>query len=483
MNAAPEISSSVPGFGDYTPEPIPWQDIFVDDVLNNHEYALGVHESLLSGAYGSAKTMAAAHLACRVCLTHENALGLIARRTLGDLRDTLYRKIREHLRNDTQLVEGFDYACIDSICTIRFPQTGSEIIGRSWHDNDYESVRSLDLTFAICEEASELEDENTLWYEALFARIGRTAHIKTAFCLLLTNPGDPEHWLYKRFKLDLDEDPEHRVFADTGERPATRHVYYSVTRDNPFLPAWYYRQQLESLDPDEAERLLHGRWRPVRRVVIYHQYSKAHNFINESYRINPNASIRLTFDFNIGEGKPMSAAALQYIAPTQTFHVFRDFVVEGFNTEALLFEIADSGLLDMGLPLVIHGDATGRSRSTNSNHSDWEIVERFLANYRSPAGHAVRFEIDVPYSNPRIRHRHNRLNAYLCNGLGRRRFFVYKDAAKVDEGLRLTKLKKGATITEDDSKDYQHVTTAIGYAVVSVEKQIEHGATAGASYM
>jgi hypothetical protein len=476
-------ATSVPGFGDFSPEPIAWQDEFIDDVLCKYDYGLGVHECLLSGAYGSSKTMAVAHLAVRICLTHENALGVIARRTLGDLRDTLYRKIRDHLRNDTQLLEGIDYVCVDSICSVRFPRTRSEIIGRSWHENDYESVRSLDLTFAIIEEATELEGENQVWYEALMARIGRTAHIKMALCLLLTNPGDPEHFLYKRFHLDLDENPEYRNLADTTARPMTRHVYYSVTKDNPFLPSWYYDQQLESLDPEEAERLLHGRWRPIRRIVVYHQYVKPQNYRNIEYALDPRWPVRLTFDFNIGEGKPMSAAGLQYDESADVFHIFKDFVRMGFNTEALLEEIADDGFFNLGLEYVVHGDATGRHRDTRNNRSDWEIVHQFLAKYRTPDGHPIRYRVEVPWSNPRIRHRHIRVNAYLCNGLGRRRMFVYVGAQKVDEGLQLTKLKKTATMIEDDSKDYQHVTTALGYAVCSVEAEKSNQSNAVVAYM
>jgi hypothetical protein len=32
--------------------------------------------------------------------------------------------------------------------------------------------------------------------------------------------------------------------------------------------------------------------------------------------------------------------------------------------------------------------------------------------------------------------------------------------------MKLTSLKKGADYIEDDSKEYQHVTTSIGYRVV-----------------
>jgi len=71
----------------------------------------------------------------------------------------------------------------------------------------------------------------------------------------------------------------------------------------------------------------------------------------------------------------------------------------------------------------------------------------------------------VGLSNPPIRTRHNLVNSYCLNANGKRRLFVYEKAKTCDEGLRLTRLKPGGAYIEDDSKHYQHVTTAIGYGI------------------
>jgi hypothetical protein len=67
-----------------------------------------------------------------------------------------------------------------------------------------------------------------------------------------------------------------------------------------------------------------------------------------------------------------------------------------------------------------------------------------------------------------VRQRHNWVNAYCLNSLGERRLYVYKDAPMAHKGLRLVELRKGADIVEDDSKDYQHISTAIGYTIHAV---------------
>ena len=73
----------------------------------------------------------------------------------------------------------------------------------------------------------------------------------------------------------------------------------------------------------------------------------------------------------------------------------------------------------------------------------------------------------MPRSNPPVRERHNKVNAYLCNANGQHRMFVHKGAPTADKALRLTKLKAGGSYIEDDSKSYQHIGTAIGYALMA----------------
>lgn len=69
-----------------------------------------------------------------------------------------------------------------------------------------------------------------------------------------------------------------------------------------------------------------------------------------------------------------------------------------------------------------------------------------------------------------MRLRHNLVNAYLKNSLGEVKLKVAKSANTIIEGLKHTKLKKGATLIEDDSYRAQHVTTALGYALYQMHQ-------------
>jgi hypothetical protein len=216
-----------------------------------------------------------------------------------------------------------------------------------------------------------------------------------------------------------------------------------------------------------------GRWVEVSSDGVYHQYDRSQNYIDAHYEIDTALPVILTWDFNIGEGKPLSVAVCQYRPSDDTFHVGFEVVIEGMRTEDSCEELAGRGLLDFPTDYIVCGDATGKHKDTRSRRSDYEIIVDFLSNYKSRHGGQVAFQKLVPLANPPVRDRHNLVNAYLCNAEGRRRLFVYKDAPTVDKGLRLTRLLDSGRYIEDDSKPYQHVTTSIGYAVNAVKTYLK----------
>lgn len=251
-----------------------------------------------------------------------------------------------------------------------------------------------------------------------------------------------------------------------------RYVFFSNTYDNPFLPKSYIEGLKESLDPKMAQRMIEGLWVRIRGETVYYQYSTRNFKKDEDYTLKPFQPIVITFDFNIGEGKPMSCALIQNEEKNglKYVHVFDECVVEGADTESMMDELAGRGLLDHNCKYIINGDATGGARSTKSKSSDYDIIRKFLANYRGKHGR-LDFSIEVPKSNPPIRKRHNLVNAYCKNAQGRSRLFVYKKCKITNKGLQSTTLKSGGQYIEDDSKSYQHITTAIGYHICWLDKQ------------
>lgn len=434
-----------PGLTEFDPRHIPYQYQVVNDVRRNFDYKIGSHEILLSGSLGSAKSILMSHLAVTHCIMYKGARFAFCRRALPDIKKTIFQKTIEHL-TDNRLPRDL-WSANETKAEIYF-SNGSEIVANYWADKRYKRARSIDLSGAAFEELTENDDEDKEGFMETKARVGRITNIPEQFVICATNPDSPAHWVHKYFI--------------EAELP-TRHVYYSVTTDNPFLPEWYIKQQLQDLDPKMAQRLVYGKWVEISDEVIYYNYDRQRNYVNASYKVNPHLPIHFSFDFNIADGKPLSVVFYQI--DRDVFHFFNEVVVESISTGKALLEAANRGFFDLASEYRCHGDAAGKHRDTRSNQSDYDIIDSFMRNYRRKDGLPIRYVREVPSANPPIRDRHNLVNAYCLNSEGVVRLYVYKDAKTMDEGLRLTKLKKGSQYIEDDSKHFQHITTAAGYGI------------------
>ena len=437
------MQTSTPNVSSF--KPLDQQREILRDIRKKFDYTKGVHELMLSGSVGSAKSLTLAHIAVTHCLLFPNARFGIGRLALPQLKQTLCLKIREHLFG-----VGVDYRYNETTGSFRFPN-GSTIPALSWSDGNLAKLGSYEFSGFGIEELTETKSPGP--YNTLKQRVGRLPHIPEQILISATNPDSPSHWAYKRI-------------IEKSEENDLINVYYSNTFDNPYLPPTYTQNLLETLDERMAQRMVYGKWVEITSDILYYAYDKSKNFIDHEYDVVQPAPIIVSWDFNIGLGKPLSACFMQYI--NGNFHVFDEVVVEGQRTLDSLEEMSARGLFDYDCEYIIHGDATGRHKDTRSKRSDWDIIDGYLSNLLNSRNRAVRYRIDVPRSNPPIRTRHNVMNGQICNARGERRLFVYKGAKTVDEGLRLTKLRSGAQYLEDDSDSFQHITTALGYAVCGV---------------
>lgn len=438
---------SEPTLSGFSPDVIPWQRNVVN-LIDEFDYEThGVLEILLSGSYGSAKSVLAAHIVVTHCLMNPGARVAVGRRSMGDLRKTMWAEILEHIADD--LVEGVDFWINRAEMKITF-RNKAEVIGVSWADGKYKKFRSLKLSGLVIEEMTENDDDDEEAYKQLSARLNRLPHVLENFFIGCTNPDAPTHWVYRHFIAVNLNDEQH----------PTRYVFYSLTEQNPFLPKAYIAKLLKDLPPKEAERYLRGRWIELRSDVIYCEYKTAEQYKPKTaYVVDAGHPVHISFDFNIGAGKPMSCTLFQYI--DDVFHFFAESVVEGARTADVIEDLDGRGLLRTDWHYVVNGDAAGKNRDTRSSKSDYDIIYKELAN------RDIRYTPDVPPSNPPVRTRHNRVNAYCRNALNAVRLFVYAGCVKTDEGLRLTRLVKSGQYVEDDSRDYQHITTAVGYGIVA----------------
>lgn len=427
-------TTSTPSLLDFDPRRIPFQIRVVRDIRRGFDYSKGVHEVLLSGSVGSAKSLLMAHLGITHCMMNPGACLGLGRLSMPALKGTIFNTILDHMP------EGLNCHVNETQAIIQFAN-GSIIRSFSWQDKKYKKVRSFEFSAFLLEELTENDTPDA--YDEIYLRVGRLQHVKEKFIVSATNPDSPAHWAYKRF-MESDK--------------ASRHVYYSKTAENPFLPASYVQSLKENLDPKMARRMLDGEWIDIDQERVYHAYEKSRNFTTEPWVIRKDAPVFWSHDFNIGEGKPMSSILFQVVGGR--FHFFAEVVVDGARTLDVCEELDAREILWPGCRLILMGDATGRHRDTRSIHSDYDILQGWASNHKLK----LRVETFVPRANPPIRARHNDVNAHCLNAVGDERFMIHK-LAVADEGMRLTQLKRGGQYIEDDSFRAQHITTAIGYGI------------------
>jgi len=435
------LTSDVPTVTEFDPYRVPYQIKVISLVRQEYNYNLGPLELLLSGAVGSAKSILLSHLISTHVRNNPGAGVLVGRKVLKDLKNTQWAMLLKH---DPALAEYWN----KSDMTIRLPN-GSIIYGVSWDDGNYSKFRSYPLSMAAIEELTE--NKNMEFYQEIRMRVGRCLNVKENLMVSATNPDSPHHEAFKYF------------FENKSE---SVRVFRSKSEDNPFLPKWYIASLRERLDPKMAKRMLEGEWIEINQDRIYYAFEDSRNYKDDVYKFNLSYPLDLMFDFNNSKsGKPMSVAAGQYI--NGHFNVAKTWIIAGMRTLDMCDEVAASGLIDRPFCSIrLFGDATGKHSDTRSNKSDWELIEGFFANYKS----RLPYMIEVGLSNPPIKERHNLINSLCINDLGMTKFTIYKDAEDAAKGFRLAKLVEGANLKEDDSLREQHVTTAIGYWAVRIDK-------------
>lgn len=425
---------STPQFSEFDPRLIPWQ---FQNILHikNFDYSTGINEMMYSGSIGSAKSIQAVHVLVRHLIENKGARALVVRRALKDLKRTFWQLLLKHLSDNPELIKSYNKTEM-KITLIN----GSEAIGDSYDDMNLEKFRSLEISMGIIEEASESEREV---YDAIKMRLGRITGINKNIMLVLTNPASPSHYLYEYFM----------------EKPGpNRKVFYSITSQNPFLPAWYIENLKRDLDPKMARRMLYGEWLEIKKDVVYYNYESERNFKRETEFIpDYRHSIDLMHDFNISQGKPMSACVGQYLGGV--FHIYKVFHVEGANTSDIIEEMLPH--LSTARKINVYGDHSGKNNDTRSKSSDYDIIKKALDSL--PSRPIV--EMKVPKANPPLRRRHNTTNACFMNENKQVRIYLYKGCEWLDKGLRLTQFKESANLVEDDSLPEQHATTALGYYI------------------
>lgn len=217
-------------------------------------------EVILSGAFGSGKSLAICYKIVFLSLRYPNNRGFLCRKTLQSLKSTTLKTL---LDGDGNVPAALPREYIvshnkqDRLITLI---NGSEI----WYGNmDKEFIKSMNLGWAAVDELSELLEED---WNALGGRL-RLSGVPVRQLIAATNPASKQHWIWNRANINPPRDENGNPKID---------FIKSSTLDNYYLPPEYIANLKATLFGYYYDRYVLGDWVGADAIVYDNFDSKIH---------------------------------------------------------------------------------------------------------------------------------------------------------------------------------------------------------------
>lgn len=217
----------------------------------------------------------------------------------------------------------------------------------------------------------------------------------------------------------------------------------------------------ESYDEKFAQQELAGEF-VLFQGSVYYTFNRQYNAGDLAFKkaqYDPSKPIALCADFNVD---PMAWVLAQKGKNEQSgldeIYIIDEIFIRNSNTVHCCQEFKNR-YPNHNSGLYLYGDATGEARHTDSNVSNWKIIETELARY----GITKR----VPTKNPSERDRINAMNGMICNSKGQRRVFANPNRCKnFIRDCEQVSFKEGSTqIDKTKNILLTHPSDAFGYMI------------------
>ena len=402
--------------------------------------------ALYQGGYGSGKTFVGSAIGIFLCLQYPGILGLVGAQTYTLVRDTTQRQYFEHLDN-MGFKAGVHYKWNASEEKITFTN-GSEVMFR--HLQDPNKIKSLNLGFIEIEEMSDtLESTFKMLVSRLRQKVKPEWKAKGFKYRLFghTNPEQSKGWIYKYFVEQ--KQPYFRLIQ-------------APTTQNKFLSKEYVESMRDLYDEQYYRINVLGEFGDYTSGLV------VKNFTSDNVKqLNycPDLPLHLTWDFNVD---PMSCI-LAHKTEDKVFY-FDEFVLENSTTQQTIDAIIKR-YPNHKNDIIINGDASGDNRSTQSEMSNYVIIQNALKRHYS----ATKIKFDLRPYNPPINQRVQAFNSMICNHNGERKIFIDKRCERLLYNIYNLKYKVGTDIidvpsyaqikNENSLKFLEHPFDAASYLV------------------
>ena len=264
-----------------------------------------------------------------------------------------------------------------------------------------------------------------------------------AWCWLLGVPDGLNHYYDLCEAAEIGDDPNFKVFHWKSAEILPDDVIVAMKRA---MSNKQFKQEFEASFETASGR-------------IYEDYSK-HNVTDAT--IAPHEQLLWMHDQNF---TPLSSAvgvrrAREPGGKLDDLYLLDEIVLTSAVSKQSAVEFVEKFKEHQNRHVIIYGDPAGRAGEKHGHASDYTDIESVLraADWS--------FTRKVRHAAPAIKDRHNAVRAKILTADGKTSLFVNPSTARwCHKGLSTVQVKEGSTFQEDQSNQYQHITTAIGYCI------------------
>lgn len=257
-----------------------------------------------------------------------------------------------------------------------------------------------------------------------------------AWCWFIGVPDGLNHYYEMAEYARTSKDPDYALFHWTSEEILPPDVIEAAKRT---MSEKQYRQEYRASFETASGR-------------IYEDYGDSNQSTEQIY---PHEALHWTHDQNF---TPLSSAVV-VIRDGIPFFLDEIVLTSAVSRQSAL-EFVEKYKEHKNKTVYIYGDPSGRAGEKHGHKSDYNDIEDVLRlnNWK--------FERRVRPAHPSIKDRQNAVRAMIKNAKGEVKLRVNPKSAKwCHKGLSTVQLKEGSSFQEDQTNDYQHITTAIGYFI------------------
>ena len=399
----------------------------------------------LSGRNGLAKSTNIA-TAILICAMKKRLKIACVRETQNSIRDSIHAQLAQIILENNLPFRIFNES-------ITCPTTGSEIIFKGLRETNQHNIRSMaGIDIAFIEECQAISPASWDSFDPTIRKYG-------SFIILAGNPDNESDIVYQLFGVD-------------AERRTDTLYCYKDYRYNPFeLPAAMMKkiELTKKNRPDDYERIYLGKLRKQSDNPVVKSWSTENIGVGKECD-----KIYWSLDFNIN---PQCSVLLHWVPRNpRDFYFSDEIVLENVSTSKVAAAFVEIYRKKYnGRKVVINGDASGYNRSSNSEYSNYAIIEQILMREKIP------FDFQVPKSNTSRSNRISNFDWHVLGIDGKRHILVNPECKHLIHACKLLSYDRFGNIIEMPYQlgaktiDYakSHIYDAASYAVMINDPVLE----------